>query len=290
MIAPPGTLLDWCNRYARARALAKDTRRHMVRSCELLTAWLGQSPKIRDVSEDVLSAWLESIEELWSARTRLNHRANILTVLRFAADCGSRPEPNVRRVRRIKVPPPDPRAWTDDQLAAFFRAAASLQGMCRTRPKLARADYLLALAGTAYDTGLRRSDLMRIERDQIGGDGTIRLRQHKTKDPHLCAITPHVRELLLSIPYEQPLKWTDQNTEYVALWNEARKAAGIASGGCHQIRRTAATIVWEENPELVQRFLGHRTPTMWRHYVDQRRSAKPILPAKNFLTNPIDNR
>lgn len=118
---------------------------------------------------------------------------------------------------------------------------------------------------------------------QIGKDGEIRLRQKKTGDAHLCVVTPHVRELIASIPYEQPLKWTGKSADYVSIWKEARKACGIACGGCHQIRRTAATIVWEESPELVQRFLGHRTPTMWLHYVDQRRSAKAITPGRQFF-------
>lgn len=280
MIRPADTLLDWCNRYALARALSKDTRRHMIRSCELLAGWHGKQISVCEVGEDLLSTWIESIERKWAARTCCNHRANVLAILRFAADSGACEEPRARRVRAVKVPPPDPRAWSDSQLAAFFSAASEIRGKCPARPRLSRSDYLLAIAGAAYDTGLRRGDLMGLRREQISANGTIRLRQHKTKDPHVCAVTPHVRELIFSIPYERPLHWTGASADYVAIWKEARAAAGIAAGGCHQIRRTAATVVWEESPELVQRFLGHRTATMWRHYVDQGRSAEPILPRR----------
>lgn len=283
MIRPADTLADWCDRYARARALAKDTHRHMLRSCEILAEWCGQAPIPSGLGEDLLSDWLESIEGLWSPRTVCNHRNNVLTVLRFASDEGACQEPNPRRVRRIRVPDPDPHAWPNDLLSAFFAAAARLEGVCPCRPKLKRASYLLALAGAAYDSALRRGDLFRLQKNSIAADGSIRLRQGKTSEPHLCAVTPHVRQLILAIPYEFPLKWTGKSQDYSNLWKEAREAAGIPSGGLHQMRKNAATDVWEENPELVQRFLGHKTAGMWKYYVDRRRSAKPILPRRNPL-------
>lgn len=255
----------------------------MLRSCDLLAEWCGQAPIPGGLGEDLLSDWLEAIEGLWSPRTVCNHRNNVLTVLRFASDEGACREPNARRVRRVRIPEPDPQAWSNEQLASFFDAAGRLKGTCPSRPKLKRASYLLALAGAAYDSALRRGDLFRVQRAWIAGDGSIRLRQGKTAEPHVCGLTPHVRQLVLLIPYEFPLKWTGKSKDYSDLWKEARDAAGIASGGLHQMRKNAATDVWEEDPELVQRFLGHKTPGMWKYYVDRRRSAKPIIPRRNPL-------
>jgi integrase len=140
----------------------------------------------------------------------------------------------------------------------------------------------LALAGAAYDSGLRRGDLWKLRHEWLADDGSIRLRQSKTNEPHLCGVTPHVLALVRSIPYECPLKWTGHSDELTALWREACEAAGVRHGCTQQIRRTAATVVWESHPELVQQFLGHRSPEMWRFYVDKRRKAKPIMPARNF--------
>lgn len=181
------------------------------------------------------------------------------------------------------MPPPDPRAWTDPELAALIAAAGQLAGGCKYRPRVTRAAYLLALVGAAYDTGLRKGDLFLLRHDWIGAGGVIRMRQHKTSEPHVCSVTPHVAELIASIPYEHPLRWTGSNGDYSGLWREACDAAGIPRGCTQQVRRTAATIVWEDHPEAVQRFLGHRTPTMWRHYVDQSRGAKPIRPGRRIF-------
>lgn len=283
MIRTGDTVLDWCNRYIRARALGAGAAYQVRRAVELFVAWCGKAPDVSDVDEDSLSEWIAWLESTHAPRSRRNHRANILAVLRFAADGQARDEPNARRISVVKVPPPDPRAWSDGQLAAFFDAAALLEGRCKYRPGVSRAAYLLALAGAAYDTGLRRGDLWRIRHEWIQGDGSIRLRQNKTSEPHLCAVTPHVVSLIASIPYAEPLKWTGHGSGYSALWREACKRAGIPHGCTQQVRRTAATVVWEEHPEAVQRFLGHRTATMWRHYVDQSRSAKAILPRRKFF-------
>lgn len=274
------TLLDWRDRYIQTRALSRNAAYQMKRSVALFVEWSGQVPCVREISEGLLSAWIERLEESHAPRSRKNHRANILAILRFAADDNACAEPRARRVRRVKVPPPDPRAWSDDQLAALIDAASALSGFCRYRPRISRATYLLALTGAAYDTGLRKGDLFQLRQGWIAQDGAIRMRQHKTSEPHLCAVTAHVRELLASIPYDTPLRWTGHNDDYYGLWHEACDAAGIPRGCTQQIRRTAATVVWEERPEAVQRFLGHRTPTMWLHYVDQRRHAKAILPRR----------
>jgi len=230
---------------------------------------------------------------LYAPRSRQNHRANVLTVLRFAADRSDAPEIPSRRVRRVKIPPPSPWAWADEELSRLVDAASRLTGYLTARPKLLRSHYALALIGGAHDTGLRRGDLFAIDKTDIDPDGTIRLRQGKTDEPHVCRLSEHVAKLVRSIPYPRPLRWTGRNGDYTALWKELCTTANIRYGLTQQIRRTAATSVWEESPELVQQFLGHRTPTMWRHYVDRGRSAKAVAPRPldftGALPDPLEN-
>jgi integrase len=55
--------------------------------------------------------------------------------------------------------------------------------------------------------------------------------------------------------------------------------AGVRNGCLQQIRRTGATLLAMTHPEAVQRYLGHRTPTMVRHYVDESIARpQPFLP------------
>jgi integrase len=240
----------------------------------------GELPP-RKISAGTLSDFIASLERNtaeYSPRYIKNHRANLLTILRFAADRLNIPEIPARHVRRVKVPPPDPWAWSDDELARLVQAASSIGGNLPFRRRCTRSLYSLALIGAAYDTGLRRGNLFSLKHEQIAFDGIIRVRHHKTGQPHTCQLSPHVANLVRSIPYERPLNWTASSAEYSSLWRELCAIAGIRYGLTQQVRRTAATCVWEDEPAVVQRFLGHLTSDMWRFYVDVKRSEKPIAP------------
>ena len=99
----------------------------------------------------------------------------------------------------------------------------------------------------------------------------MRIRHEKTRTPHFCELSEVARDLFLSLPGEQPLDWNTTEKCYYRRWKRICQIAEVPYGATQKIRKTAATLLWledEDNPSRVQRFLGHRTPTMWEHYVD----------------------
>ena len=271
-------MAEWLTRYIATRPLTAKAAYQLRRSCQLLDDWLGYAPDVDEIDEVRLSEWLGSLERQYSARYVANHRAHVLGVLRLAADAGVRAEPRPRLIRRVNIPPPDPVAWTAREFAALLSATAKLKGKVRSRPRITRSHYLATMISAAFDTGARLGDLRRLEHDWISRDGVVRFRISKTAAPHVAQLSQRSVELIAGIPYPRPLKWQDKSVEYYALWREACAAAGIPYGATQQVRRTAATVVWRDDPAAVQRFLGHRTSTMWRHYVDTLQGTKPVRP------------
>jgi integrase len=284
----PPTLYGWCDEYIRHNPLSADAAYRLRRSCRLFIVHSSLLSNA-EISSSLLSDWIADLQNRFAPRTCRNHRANVLTVLRFAADRTGNGEIPSRHVRRVNVPPPDPWAWTDGELSSLVGSAKALRGTLKDRPKVPRSCYALSLIGSAYDTGLRKGDLFALDHPDIAADGTIRLRQNKTAHPHLCKLSLHVLALVRQIPYPRPLCWTGKNGDYTALWRELCNAAGVRYGLTQQLRRTAATSVWESNPAMVQQFLGHRTSDMWRYYVDKSRSAKAVAPPPIVMETLAEN-
>lgn len=236
--------------------------RHTV---ELFGRWLGRKPQITDLADGEVSRWLCSLEDAFSQRTVAGHRVNLLSLWRACAACGVCDPPCC--VRREPKPAPMPIAWTLDELHRLLDACQCPSGSFRDGR--GRAMYLTTLVRAAYDTGLRRSDLWQLERDQVRPDGTVVIRQHKTGHPH----NPQLRQIALTgfqlLSGDRPLRCPYASTgAWYRFWESITQQAGIRPGCLQMIRRTGASYVERDQPGSATRYLGHRTPGMARHYVD----------------------
>lgn len=238
----------------------------LVRSAGNLSA--GQ------VDADTLNKWLSGLEsEQRSSATIRSYRADLLAVLRLGCDMGWCSEPISRRIRKPKLPNPLPCAWSFEDFSRLLRTAENLPGEFRGMPACA---YWTCLFRIAYESGLRRGNLFRLRQGNVRDDGTLYVRHEKTGQPHTCTLDPGTIRLLRKLPGDMPLHTSNCGYYYRAL-KKICKLAGISPGGLQKIRKTAATLVWledEDNPSRVQRFLGHLTPDMWRHYVDTSQGVK----------------
>lgn len=115
----------------------------------------------------------------------------------------------------------------------------------------------------------RRSFLWGLTRGQIRPDGTITLRQRKTGAPHQPRLRPETAATVLALPGDRPLACpVSKPTRFYRLWATVIAAAQVRPGCLQQLRRSGATHLASEHPEAVQRYLGHASPEMQRHYVD----------------------
>ena len=258
------------DQYRTIRPLSAGAAYLMRRTVTLFSEWLGRAATVEDFDDLTVSRWLESLETSHAAWTRVGHRVRLMGLWRFAARRGLCGPPG--EVRRAPAPEPMPEAWTLEQVARLLAACESL-GEEESR-------YMRALIAAAYESGLRRGDLWRLDREQIRPDGIISLRQHKTNQPHIVAIRPQTAAEVLSLPGQRPLRRPWGTRRYTAVWAKLRSEAGIPTGACQQLRRTGATwIAARHGEDAARSWLGHRSADMIRHYVDRRVSQPtPWLP------------
>jgi integrase len=255
--------------YVLIRRLAPTSEYELRRVLTAFGRWLGRDPGLLDLDDVLVSQWIHWLESMYSPRGVANHRTSLLCLWRFAAErLGIRPPSQVRRAPR---PDPCPIAWTADELGCLLDRCRQLRGIFR-RTGASRSAYCETLVRFCYESGLRRSDVWRVRREQIRPDGTIvGLRQHKTGYAHWPKIRPPTIAGIASLPGDPPLRCPYSSpTDFYHFWRaDVIAAAGIRRGALQQLRRTGATLLAIDHPEAVQRYLGHRSPTMQRHYVDQ---------------------
>lgn len=252
-------LLDLLPVYSLERAISHGAQYQIGHSLELY----GSDRTTADLQARPVSEWLQALETTHAKRTVAGHRANLLALWRWAAERGLATLPV--GVRRCPRPRPRPIAWTADEFRRLIVA-------CDRMPNPA---YWSCLVRTAYETGLRRSDLWRLEKDAVSPDGIVWIGQHKTGYPHVCRLQPATAAAFALLPGNRPLMPKSPRRFYDAFsW--LCRMAGVRPGALQMLRRTGATQCEIRQPGSAGRFLGHSTATMWQAYVD--RSQLPDAP------------
>jgi len=273
-----GTITAYLRTYLQRRTLSPWSAQALTYSVRSFETFLGRDPLLAEVTETLLNAWIHDLRERrLTPQTIIKHRANLLSLLREAADDGLVPEPRTRKIARPKKPRPQPRAWTLDQLRRLLRVCEQLPGHVNRHAangpiqKIPAATYFPALVHVAYETGFRRSQVFHLQRSDVADDGTVYVIHEKTGNPHTCRLSSRTAALFFALPGPQPLIWNTNDKTYYQIWQRICQAAGVPHGSLQRVRKTAATAVWVADPNVpqkVQRFLGHLTGEMWRHYVD----------------------
>jgi len=239
----------------------------MRRGVALYSQHIGRQATIEDLDDERVSAWLAALSNTHAAPTCAVHRTNLLTLWRDLADQGLCDHPG--RVRRCPRPTPMPVAWTRHEMRRLIATTQLLTGNLPSG--VPAALYCETLLRTGYDTGLRRCDLVAVEKAQIRPDGTIVLRQQKTGQPHQPRVRPRTLKLLGQITQDPPLACPYQSdSAFYQFWKtHVTGPAGVRHGAMQQLRRTGATHLAIDHDEDVTRYLGHRTAEMRRYYVDE---------------------
>lgn len=278
----PVTLRDWCARYTLHRALGTKSAYVLGRTVNLFDAFLGRQSTIADLCEDTASKWIAWLETVYapstksgrySARTRAGLRGNLICLWRYLAEEKEIPWPG--RIRRAPKPEPQPIAWTLDELRKLRVAALAATGVI-ANSGASRSLYLVTLLDTAYESGLRRGDLWRLGQSNFMEHGIIVLRQNKTGSPHEPQINPDTLRRIRSLPGAYPLKWPGDEKCFYECWRIWMiRPSGVRPGVLQQLRRTGATQLESIRPHETQRYLGHKTPDMKKHYIDRSQAYGP---------------
>jgi integrase len=194
------------------------------------------------------------------------HRRMLACLLKFAHSEGLLDARTVLRpLRRVKVPAPNPRAWSHAEIARLLSVAAVERGGTRHCP------YSLLLPAwirAAYCTGLRRCDLLALRHADLRGNRACVV-QDKTDWPHVIVFDEEALKAIHRLPVNGPLIFGGLISEVQILRIVRRvvKRAGLTGTGKF-LRRAGATYC-EINNQDSSHYLGHKSPGMKTYYVDR---------------------
>ena len=254
-----------------------------------LALHLRRPPTVDDLDPEVLSEWLKDEQRAGrlSDRSRRNIRASLITISGAAKVQLPRDE-----VRQVKVSPRAPEAWHFEELCRVVEAAANLPGTMRNG--LPRGRYFATVLWFAFETGLRRRDIVTFDIGRLGEDRRAALTQHKPQQVHVVEVTEATFEDLRFLSerlrvagaehWRTPLHWPHDWKCFYDWMKKARKAAGVDANvmnrALQHLRRTGATAVECQEPDTASKYLGHRSggALAWASYIDPRKVRRTIMP------------
>ncbi len=226
--------------------------------------------------------WLSEIGQ--SPVTVGGRRTKILVVWRAACELGLTENwPNERRIRKVKLPRPNPTCWTLDDIRNVLAYCESNMRFPLRSVNVMAGDYVGALIRFLHDSGMRIGDAVSMEFDWVL-PGTVTWAQHKTGVWHRAQLTPETLAAIKKIRTDdRRLIWPRRRTDSGALYRLVRTAAiGAGVDGTSKfIRRGGATDVYRQGKDPAK-YCGHapgsRVAVYW--YVSRDAQIDPVSPTK----------
>ena len=179
--------------------------------------------------------------------------------------------PPPREVQKI------PRTIEPELLSDCYVAAV---GMEEPRiPGVKPPAFWRALLTVAWNTGLRRGTLLTVRFDEVDWGSrrlTLPAERMKARRPMVVHLNAAAMAALRSIRTDRELVFQPaegfRRDSLTRLFHKLQDLAAIPRKnhfGLHDIRRTVATVLWEDSPQAAQFALGHQSmTTTQRHYID----------------------
>jgi integrase len=242
-------LTDALAQYLALKELSARSIENYTLSVNVYERWNADALTL-DVACERLNKFIAWLQTKYSPHSAKTHRRHVLTILKSAERDGLCVLP--KRIRTVVVPQLDPKGFTASELTALMKHADP---------------YQKAFISLAFDTGLRHSDLERMDWADVDEENLIiRLVQKKTRRVHSAPISPETLNLchklkdpimggsglLIPLPYCR--------RHFYKLWRDLGKRAGIdlKRRSLQAVRRTAATLIARERGEYAAAtFLGH---------------------------------
>lgn len=253
----------------------------MVARC--FEKWLGRPIELDDLNAASINDYLIHLGELKRSSNTIASRRRKLLILWRAAyrERFTENKPDCDRVRRIRVPQPNPQGLTREQTAKLVEwCLANKRRKMRLVPVPA-GDYLAALFLFLWSSGMRLGDALSMEFSWI--QPTITWKQSKTGRWHRAKLSSSTLEAIERIKTNRSMVWPRPNKSRTALYNLIRAAfrgAGL-EGSSRWIRRGVATNVYLNGGDPGAA-LGHvpGSRVAYRFYVSQDAQLSPVSPTE----------
>lgn len=274
MIRSVPTLREYARAYCLQRELAQGSVSQIFFTLGHLERYSGHQLLVSELSDELVNLFLEQLQaEGRSPFTRRSKRATILCVWRAAAEDGHVEPPG--KVRVVKKPDRVIRAYTTRDMKRLLEAARIQRGQL---PKIgiARRVWWESFLLTYWDTALRVSDLLRIERGWIDWSGVVELVQKKTSNARRAQLRPETIEAIdrtMSQGEPRAVIWPlwGRREALYATFARLRCEAGLPPDSSSKwIRRGSASAIEAVAPGTAWKHLGHSAPGLDREaYLDR---------------------
>lgn len=274
------TLVQFTEWYISCRELAPIHENNLRRQARRLQEFADMTTLPELFRESVVNAYLASLK--FAPSTIRNQRVDILTLWNSAADEDLVPYPRRRRIRRNKVPAEIIDCYTVDEVRSLVYATQRMRRGCYPNGVSRRA-YWQAIVRTAFETGLRRSDLWLLRQSSINDNGLWRVVQHKTGRVASGVMRQETLALVRGLSLDQPFAWPWDAARFCRQFVDLKKRAGVCRGTFKWLRRASGSYVESIMPGMGWKHLGHTSPaTFLKHY-----DAK-LAPTQVIQPPPLD--
>lgn len=225
--------------------------------------WHGGDLPIAELDCDDVNRFLAELQQTAASRVTVdNYRRALLCVWRAAylERCNDHPP---LRVRTIRQPRRIVQAFTRDEIRRLVEIAGRLPSFFPNGVR--RSDFWVAMISAAYSTGLRRGDLLAIDKNQIRTDGVVALVQSKTGYPITVQVGAAALAAIRRMPIEEPraFPWPFHVNALPRQFRALVRTAMVRPGQFKWIRASAGSYAESAVPGNGPKMLGHRSPAVF---------------------------
>lgn len=273
----PRKLQGWCakkaamislsrftDQYVASRIVSPTYAKRLKSTALALEAFAGLEAIDELLVEPVVNGFLRSHAQK-SPFTVRSERSDILSLWNGAADADLLAYPVMRRIRLAQAPELLVECYTVDEVRELAAAAVGLVGVYRWG--VTRRAYWSAAIRLAWDTGLRRGDVIRFRRDAVRPDGVARVLQAKTKKVVPAKLRPTTIAALDAVGGLYPLRWATDIGYFSRHFRRLVVASGVSRGSFKWLRRASGSYVEADQPGAGHKHLGQSGAQVFtRHY------------------------
>lgn len=268
--------------------LAKSTIGQYRKAVSRFSEFIGNPAECKDLTAPRLNEFVAHLQTKVNNTTAGNYRRALCRVWNYLTEKEGIASYEIRRLRRPKSEEQPVFAWSLTELMLLLASCDRIER--KLRMGLPVRDYFRALLLTAYDTGLRPSDLFLIRWGQFSTkDRSIVLVQHKTRKPHIAFLGDETVDAIEKIRTQRdrvfPLTWGGIRRwmELIFVGAETQGFVRLPGKNLGTLRKTNATEVYIVDGEAAAaESLGHTSGTriVRKHYIDHRALRKYSVPRR----------
>lgn len=269
--------------------LAKSTISQYRRAVTRFNEFFGSNAQSEDLTGPKLNEFVAFLQLRINNTTAGNYRRALCRIWNFLTELEDKPSYEIRRLRRPKSVEQPVIAWTLSDLKLLLDGCEQFKGR-HLKIGVCVRDYFRALLLTAYDTGLRPSDLFVIRWSQYDRQSrSITLIQHKTGKPHIAFLADETVAAIDSIHGRRdgifPLTWGGVRRWMERIFEHASRHGFVRVAGKNlgTLRKTNATEIYIVDGEAAAaESLGHASGTriVRKSYIDHRARRLYSIPTR----------